>query len=62
MSIENDIPRYTPKSIAASLGISVQWARTLCRRTVGRRPVYRLTETQFNALKYDFERYRHEIA
>lgn len=54
--------RYTPARIATTLGISVQWARALCRRIVGRRRRYRLTQTQFDSLKNEYETYRHDPA
>lgn len=58
--IETEIPRYSPSRIASELGISIQWARVLACRIVGRRRRYRLTETQFIALKNEYETYRHE--
>lgn len=59
--IPTEIPKYTTRRIAQELGVSVQWARTLCRRVVGRRRCYRLSPSQFDLVKIEYETYRHEI-
>lgn len=43
---EAEIPRHTSIDIARSLGISHRWARELCRRVVGKRKIYNLTDSE----------------
>jgi hypothetical protein len=57
---ETVMSSHTPRTIGQSCGVSERWARVLCRRVIGRRKFYRLTDEENAKVVAEYLKWRRE--